>query len=114
MAIPSSESRTTTVTSDVRGGEVRGAGQDTFGGGYAGEYRRGPVRDSTEARRALGTTEFWVLVASVIATLFAGYADSQFNIEHAWTIVGALCIGYMLSRGIAKAGSRDPYMRDDH
>jgi hypothetical protein len=38
-----------------------------------------------------------------------GQDGQGFGAEHAWFFVTLLTIGYMLSRGLAKSGSRDFY-----
>ena len=44
-----------------------------------------------------------VLIASAIVT------DASFGADHAWRYVTYLTVGYLISRGLAKAGSREPY-----
>ncbi|HYH49438.1 MAG TPA: hypothetical protein VEG38_07805 [Acidimicrobiia bacterium] len=73
---------------------------------------RTPVQHSTETRRSFATTEFWLTLASVAGILAAAYNDNAFDIDHGWTLATAIVIGYMVSRGIAKAGSRESYRRD--
>ena len=68
---------------------------------------------STETKSAYKTTELIVYVLAVAAVLIAaaltdGGADG-FNTADAWRFVTYLTVGYMISRGLAKAGSRDPY-----
>jgi hypothetical protein len=81
----------------------------------AGYGRPGGVtrRLATETKQAFKTTEFWVYVLAVIAVLIAGTVDdsegSAFGADNVWLFVTLLTIGYMVSRGIAKSGSRDPY-----
>ena len=48
-----------------------------------------------------------VLVASAIVDV------SDFGAQEAWFYVTLLTIGYMVSRGLAKAGSRDFYDDDN-
>lgn len=76
-----------------------------------------PVRRlSTETKSALKTTEFFAYLASVVAVLIAsmvvgddeGHAD-YFRADKAWLYIVVLTVGYMISRGLAKSGSRDPY-----
>jgi hypothetical protein len=38
--------------------------------------------------------------------------DAAFDIDQGWTLVTAIVVGYLLSRGFAKAGSREEYTRD--
>jgi hypothetical protein len=65
---------------------------------------RGYASDETKA--AFKTTEFLAYVASVAAVLIASAIDDGIDGRLAWILVAALGIGYMLSRGLAKSGSR--------
>ncbi|KUN39751.1 hypothetical protein AQJ30_08780 [Streptomyces longwoodensis] len=73
-------------------------------------------RLSTETKAAFKTTEFFSYVAAVVAVLIAsmvvgdndGHAD-YFRADKAWLYIVVLTVGYMISRGLAKYGSRDPY-----
>ncbi|MEU1037906.1 hypothetical protein ACFYP4_29405 [Streptomyces sp. NPDC005551] len=83
------------------------------GGAAAGQHTR---RLATETKSALKTTEFFVYVAAVIAVLIAslvvgsedGHLD-YFRADKAWWYIVILTVGYMISRGLAKSGSRDHY-----
>ena len=68
-------------------------------------------RLTTETKSAYKTTEFIAYVAAVLGVLIASaIVDvSDFGAQEAWFYVSLLTIGYMVSRGLAKAGSRDPY-----
>ena len=59
-----------------------------------------------ETKAAFKTTEFMAYVASVAAVLIASSIDDAIDGRLAWILVAALGIGYMLSRGLAKSGSR--------
>jgi len=37
-----------------------------------------------------------------------------FNASRAWLYVAILTVGYMVSRGLAKAGSREPFWTDEN
>jgi hypothetical protein len=39
--------------------------------------------------------------------------DDYFRADRAWLYIVLLTIGYMISRGLAKSGSRDAYDADD-
>ena len=69
-----------------------------------------PDRDSdrgyAETKPSLKTTELVAFIVVVAAVLIASAIDDTLDGRGAWTLVTALTIGYMLSRGIAKAGSR--------
>ncbi|MEY2565969.1 MAG: hypothetical protein QOE35_498 [Actinomycetota bacterium] len=91
---------------------TRTAPTDTVRGGYETPAVHRTRATSTETRKAFRTTEFFAFVVVSVATLIAAYSDSQFDIDHAWTLVAIITFGYMLSRGIAKAGSREPRYDD--
>jgi hypothetical protein len=58
-----------------------------------------------ETKPSFLTTEFYAFVASVAAILIAAAQADNFDAPRAWTLVAAVTIGYMVSRGLAKAGS---------
>jgi hypothetical protein len=72
-------------------------------------------RLSTETKASYKTTELVVYVLAVIGVLIASAVvdadeDGQwFTAAQGWTLVTWLTIGYMVSRGLAKSGSREPY-----
>jgi hypothetical protein len=70
-------------------------------------------RLSTETKSGVKTTEFFVFIAAVAAVLIASQIVDGFEADRAWLYVTALAIGYMLSRGLAKSGSRDYYDDSD-
>jgi hypothetical protein len=80
----------------------------------APRYSAGPngPRRTNETKSALKTTELIVFILSVLGVLIAAAvtdngADGQgFGARSAWLYVTLLSIGYMISRGLAKAGSR--------
>jgi hypothetical protein len=66
----------------------------------------GPSRLSTETKHALKTTEFFAMVAVNAAILIAAWISDSLGDVRAWTLVAAVAIGYMISRGLAKSGSK--------
>jgi hypothetical protein len=81
----------------------------------AGNHRA--VRRSTETKAAFKTTELIAYVVSVIAVLIAAAMVDEsdaggFGAQQAWLYVTILTVGYMISRGLAKSGSREPYTED--
>ena len=72
-------------------------------------------RVSTETKSSYKTTEFFAYLAAVIGVLVASaIVDvSDFGTQEAWFYVTLLTIGYMVSRGLAKSGSRDFYDDDN-
>ena len=71
-------------------------------------------RVSTETKSSYKTTELIAYVAVVIGVLVASALTdtSDFGTQEAWFYVSLLTIGYMVSRGLAKSGSRDFYDDD--
>jgi hypothetical protein len=70
----------------------------------------------TETKSSYKTTELIVYVLAVVGVLIAalfvdGGADG-FNTSDAWRYVTYLTVGYMISRGLAKSGSRHHEGRD--
>jgi hypothetical protein len=61
---------------------------------------------SDETKSALKTTEFMAMVGVIAAILIATWVSDSLNDVRGWTLVAAVAIGYMLSRGLAKSGSR--------
>ena len=69
-------------------------------------------RLSTETKSSYKTTELIAYVVTVIAVLVASALEDNntgFDAQHAWFYVALLTIGYMISRGLAKSGVREPY-----
>jgi hypothetical protein len=66
----------------------------------------------TETKASFKTTELIVYVLAVLGVLIASaIVDNSFGADPAWRYVTYLTVGYMISRGLAKAGSR--YPQDD-
>jgi hypothetical protein len=91
-------------------GRTRGRDGDT----RAAVTPRRDRRVSTETKAAFKTTELIAYVVTVIGVLVAAAvvdnADAGgLGAKQAWLYVTILTVGYMISRGLAKAGSRDFY-----
>ena len=70
-------------------------------------------RRGSETKASFKTTEFMVYVVAVVGVLIASFLvsttdahEDYFRADRAWFYVVLLTIGYMVSRGLAKAGSR--------
>lgn len=92
-------------------------GADTRRSG--GVVSRATRRLATETKQAFKTTEFWAMVALVVAVLIAGNSIESaeggpdiFGADKVWLYVTILGSAYMISRGLAKSGSREPYYAD--
>ena len=77
-------------------------------------------RFSTETKQAFKTTEFWAMVVVIVGILVAAASikggdtsgTDEFIAKQAWLYVAIVAVGYMVSRGLAKSGSREPYDAD--
>jgi|GEM_PF-2130851 hypothetical protein len=65
-----------------------------------------------ETKLSFLTTEFWIYLAAVAGVLIASYLVGRnanhadyFRADKAWWFIALLTIGYLGSRGLAKAGS---------
>jgi len=79
---------------------------------------RRPRRLSTETKAAFKSTEFFAYIGLLVALLIAAAVVDEtdaggFGAQQVWLYATLLTIGYMVSRGLAKSGSRDPYDADD-
>jgi hypothetical protein len=59
-----------------------------------------------ETKLSLKTTEFWAMAAVIPAILIATAVSDSLGDVRAWTLVAAVAIGYMISRGLAKSGTK--------
>jgi hypothetical protein len=81
---------------------------------------RGIRRLATETKAAFKTTEFYAYVAVLVGLMIAGLAtsagtghDDRLVSNQVWLYSTILTVGYMVSRGLAKSGSREPYTDDN-
>ena len=83
------------------------------------------ARLTTETKHAFKTTEFWTMVAVVAGILVASWvvgddnsgaggdgSGDAFPAVRAWLYVSIVGAAYMVARGLAKAGSSEPYWAD--
>jgi hypothetical protein len=63
-------------------------------------------RTHDETKLSLKTTEFWAMLGIIVAILIATAVSHSLNDVRAWTLVAAVAIGYMVSRGLAKSGTK--------
>ncbi len=81
----------------------------------AGRYTENRDRRiTTETKSSKKTTELIAYVVAVVGVLAAAAITdtSDFGTQESWFYVTLLTIGYMISRGLAKSGSRDFYDDD--
>jgi hypothetical protein len=75
-------------------------------------------RLATETKAAFKTTEFYAYVVSFVLILIAGAQIKEknnvdaFRADKVWLYITILTVGYMIARGLAKSGSREPYWEE--
>ena len=75
-------------------------------------------RLTTETKHSSKTTELYAMVLAVAGILIACWyvgrddATDAFRAEQAWLYVSIVVGAYLISRGLAKSGSREPYWAD--
>ena len=75
-------------------------------------------RSQDETKLSLKTTEFWAMGGVIGAILIAAAVSDSLGDVRAWTLVTIVAAAYIISRGLAKAGSAytggdDPLNRND-
>jgi hypothetical protein len=61
----------------------------------------------TEARPGIMTSELWLALTSAATVVIASYISGALPIRLGWALFAGIVAAYLLSRGIAKAGSSD-------
>ena len=81
----------------------------------------GPVsnlrRYTTETKGSPKTSELWLTLGVIAGILISALVieggdtagSDEFIARHAWLYVSIVTLGYLISRGIAKSGSHEPY-----
>jgi hypothetical protein len=65
------------------------------------------VVGTTEARPGIMTSEMYMTWVAAIVFVVAAYVSDTFNNDLGWILAAAMFFAYILSRGIAKSGSRE-------
>ena len=90
--------------------EVTGRGR----GSYAPDRERGrSPRRWIETKPSFFTTEFYAMIAAIVATIIAGESNNSWDDRWVWQVVAAIAVGYMVSRGLAKSGTADTRLDRD-
>ena len=80
--------------------------------GYDGPTT-GVRKTYTETKLGFKTSEFFVMFVFVAGVLLATYADQDsLARNNGWFIAGLAVAAYIVSRGLAKLGTREPYDED--
>ena len=71
-------------------------------------------RTFTEAKNGFKTSEFLITLLFVAGVLVATYLDGDsLARDDGWRFAGFAVMAYVVSRGLAKLGVRQPYTTDD-
>ena len=71
-----------------------------------GRIDRVAPRHLDETKLSLKTTEFWAMAGVIAAILVAAAISDSLDDVRAWTLVTVVAAAYIVSRGLAKSGSR--------
>ena len=80
---------------------------------------RAERRLTTETKHSSKTTELYAMVAVIAGILIAAWyvgrngGGDPFRADKAWLYVAIVASAYMISRGLAKSGSRERYWDHD-
>jgi hypothetical protein len=98
---------------------TRGPGATNPAARGAGVVGRTARRLTTETKAFFKTSEWWAYVVIVVAILIAGNSIEGeeggadiFAADKVWLYITILTVGYLISRGLAKSGVREPYTVD--
>ena len=99
-------------TTRTHGGDGATLGNGPATRGHSRERR------STETKAAFKTTEFMAFLAFLAALFIAGAILDEADAgglggKQVWLYGSIVTAAYLISRGLAKSGSRDPYWDDD-
>ena len=94
------------------------ASADTNGSRSIGDRARRLV---TETKASFKTSEFWMIASVIVGILLSAAlikggdtgGTDEFIARQAWLYVAIVAGAYAIGRGLAKAGSHQPYSEDD-
>ena len=90
-----------------------GGGPGGGGGGPdVGEFARRHIR-TPETKEFFKTSEFGVWLLTIIGVMIAGLSADDIEPSLVWTFITVLSFAYIISRGIAKAGTKHHDHRHD-
>jgi hypothetical protein len=76
--------------------------------GFTDRYVGYGGRPWSETKPFFLTSEFLTLIATIAAVAIGMGASDELDATRGFTLIAALAAAYMLSRGLAKSGTRDP------
>ncbi len=80
-------------------------------GATTGAYRPAERRTFTETKLGFKTSEFVMAVVAIAAVLIATYSDCDDTLTQndGWRYAAWIAVAYIVSRGLAKLGVREPH-----
>lgn len=90
----------------------RTAGRTTEG---ASQARSPGRRTFTETKAGAKTSEFILTIAFIVGVLIAAYLEGEDRLgrDDGWMFATIALAAYVVSRGLAKLGVREPYLDED-
>jgi hypothetical protein len=98
----------TEEVTQTRGRAGRPAASRDDGPGFADRYVGYGRRPWSETKPFFLTSEFLTLLATIAAVAIGMAASDSFDSPRGFTLIAALAAAYMIARGLAKSGTRDP------
>jgi hypothetical protein len=82
--------------------------------GETGSYRPAERRTFTETKLGFKTSEFMMAIVAIAAVLVATYSDGDDTLTQndGWRYAAWIAVAYIVSRGLAKLGVREPYSEE--
>jgi hypothetical protein len=81
----------------------------------AGRTERDAERHTyTETKLGTKTTEFYVMIVAIAGILIGAFrsGDDSFSVAEGFQYATFVAVAYIISRGLAKLGTREPYTED--
>jgi hypothetical protein len=77
--------------------------------------RRSLRRSFTEAKNGFKTSEFYLTIVAIAGVLIATYLDNDdsLSVDDGFRYASWIAAAYIISRGLAKLGTSEPYSYDD-
>src|SRR3954452_22425658 len=94
-----------TTAGDMRNQHT--ANRDDVNSAYRSQREGRGIFISTEARPGFITSEFWLTIIGAAALGILAYASDALGVRWGMGMAVAILVAYIVSRGIAKAGSSD-------
>ena len=88
-------------------GHQQAASRSDVSGAYRNQRQGRGIFISTEARPGFITTEFWFTLLGFAAMVILAYSSDALGVRWGMGMATAILVAYIVSRGIAKAGSSD-------